>query len=631
MGEIMKQQTLIVSALAIFALFVLSACGGGGGGTATTGAGAAPAKAALTLPKKARPVTPNPTKGQPVKSALGGVQAALKALRSPALRAAYLAPANSDYAKDVSYMYVDHPGGDAFAELDAIECYMDQSGAEAVMDKDMKAATFMSYVNHAACGAPSGNQPRNKQFVKMVVQATPPTNGQNETIHFWIDRTSLATQNWNGDKIRGEIVAAQGESATTPFGVWTMKFWATDATTGNPTFEGVLIADLDPATNRPRLRLYEDNTIAGTKFDTLKATVTYTGKVTGDAKTFVFWNNPQQALLSFDASNLLVGDGLNAANNQCLDRTNFTNYAMDYAVYDAATGNRVKFTGLPPEGFLFTYTDAQGVTQYDWATIWGVWGSALTNGMTINKEDPVTGTTTPLTVNVVQGVLSGEVNGAWQPVSLATQGLTFPMTLTDPATNTNYTVKVSAADQHLLELVNGPGNLVATPMSLQDANGKWFYWDAGSQQVAFYDQAGAYLAFNQPLVFNYTHTAANDLNGQAPAGNANYTLVYDGAWLSGIPWAQANAGAPWYPQVSLKAGVTLTDANGKNYVVKPLFIDQVPASNAAGCAGMTLTAAGNLTWLAMADVGAMPTYLQWANAPLAWTTKPRVVEGKVLH
>ncbi len=617
-------------ALAMASGLALAACGGGGGSTTGPTPPALPAKTALTLPKKARPVTPNLTKGKPVKSALGGVQAALKALRSPALRAAYLAPANSDYAKDASFMYVDHPGGDAFAELDAIECYLDQSGAEAVLDKDMKAATFMSYVNHAACGAPSGSQPRNKKFVKMVVQATPPANGQAETIRFWIDRTNLFS-----DKIRGEIVATQGESATTPFGVWTMKFWATNVNTGKPIFEGVLIADLDPATNRPRLRLYEDNTNpnTGRKVDTLKATVAYSGKVAGDAKTFVFWNNPQQALLSFDASNLLVGDG-NPANNQCLDRKNFTNYAMDYALYDAATGNRVKFTGLPPSGFMFTYVDAQGVTQYDWATIWGVWGAALTNGMTINKLDPVTGTTTPLTVNVVQGVLSGMVNGAWQPVSPATAGLTFPMTFTDPATNTTYTAKVSAADPHLLELRTAAGALAATSMSLQDAAGNFFYWDANSQQTAFYDQAGTYLAFNPSLVFNYTHTAANDLNGQAPVGNATYTLVYDGAWLSGIPWVQSNpnnANSPWYPKISLKRGVQLTDANGKNYVVKPLFIDQVPATNPGGCTGMALTAAGNLTWLTMADVGTMPNYLQWANAPLAWNTKPRVVEGKVLY
>ncbi|RME82163.1 MAG: hypothetical protein D6771_07380, partial [Zetaproteobacteria bacterium] len=143
---------------------------------------------------------------------------------------------------------------------------------------------------------------------------------------------------------------------------------------------------------------------------------------------------------------------------------------------------------------------------------------------------------------------------------------------------------------------------------------------------------GAYQPFAKAIRFSYTHTAANDLNGAQPPANATYTLEWDGMYLYGIPWTNIGTkqNPDFVPQFSLKAGVQISDNAGKQYVVKPLLIQQRMRKNPGGCTGLTLTQAGNLPWLAAADVGAMPAYLQWNQAPLAWNTKPRVVEGVVL-
>ncbi|RME83179.1 MAG: hypothetical protein D6771_06105, partial [Zetaproteobacteria bacterium] len=414
------------------------------------------------------------TKGQPVRSALGGVQAALRALSNPAVRAAYLAPANSDYARDKSFMYVDgYHGALAFQELDAIECYMDHSGAEAVLNKARAKTTYMSFVNYNRCSAADTK----KKYVKMEVDATPfSAGGGKEIIRFWIDRTNTIAN----DKIVGEIVATQGESAATPFGVWTMKFWGMDAA-NNITGKGVLIADLDPTTGKPRLRLYEGGTYNNGTAWTMRATVVYTSKVSGYAK--VEDGSPNPVLLAFDGASVLAGGSVNP--QVCYDRTQFDEYAMLYRVYDAQTGNRVRFKGLPAYGVLIKYTTPQGTLLYDWASPWGVWGQGLTNGMTVQVYDPAQAMFVPMTAKVQQGVLlQQKQNGEWVHVGAADLQGKLPLAVTDNVGNP-YTIAVSANDSHLLSVQNANGQAPIAGV-LTDVNGTQFYWDPSFKQIALY-------------------------------------------------------------------------------------------------------------------------------------------------
>jgi hypothetical protein len=100
------------------------------------------------------------------------------------------------------------------------------------------------------------------------------------------------------------------------------------------------------------------------------------------------------------------------------------------------------------------------------------------------------------------------------------------------------------------------------------------------------------LTFDQPLTFDYTHSTANDRNGDATYDGKKFLLRYQGeGHIDGFPWDQVDRdgdGDPdmWFPQVSLKDNVQLTDGV-TNYRVKALYGD-LTLEPAPSCTGLSL-------------------------------------------
>ena len=98
----------------------------------------------------------------------------------------------------------------------------------------------------------------------------------------------------------------------------------------------------------------------------------------------------------------------------------------------------------------------------------------------------------------------------------------------------------------------------------------YYRWETGSKDWNKF--SGIKLAstdelqtFDPPMVFNYEHNTAKDINGATDV-NGTYSLQYDGFSLQ-IPWE--NVDGKWYPKINIKSATQLSlDSN--NYRIKIL-------------------------------------------------------------
>ncbi len=111
-----------------------------------------------------------------------------------------------------------------------------------------------------------------------------------------------------------------------------------------------------------------------------------------------------------------------------------------------------------------------------------------------------------------------------------------------------------------------------TPYFWEANNAEVYYtWNTGTDQwnqyVTVRDANGNFASFDPPLSFAYTHSAANDANGDDANDGKRFRLEYDGFSLN-MPWAYNPESGQWEPQINLADGTQLEDADGNQYVVK---------------------------------------------------------------
>lgn len=112
----------------------------------------------------------------------------------------------------------------------------------------------------------------------------------------------------------------------------------------------------------------------------------------------------------------------------------------------------------------------------------------------------------------------------------------------------------------------------------------YYTWEVGPNQwnkVSGVILGGSKVVFDKPLDIAYTHSTANDLNGDTSNDGKYFMLNYSGHDL-GLPW-KYDATNGWVPIINLKSGTKLGD--NSEYVVKALDIGSQPALIAAGCDG----------------------------------------------
>jgi hypothetical protein len=97
----------------------------------------------------------------------------------------------------------------------------------------------------------------------------------------------------------------------------------------------------------------------------------------------------------------------------------------------------------------------------------------------------------------------------------------------------------------------------------------YYSWNTGedewNQFVTLKDSDNAFISFDPPISFNYTHTQANDINSDGGYDGKVFRIEYDGTCVH-IPWEFDPATEEWEPQINIKDGVTMGDSN--QYVIK---------------------------------------------------------------
>ena len=105
----------------------------------------------------------------------------------------------------------------------------------------------------------------------------------------------------------------------------------------------------------------------------------------------------------------------------------------------------------------------------------------------------------------------------------------------------------------------------------------FYTWETGHNQWNQYtgikDASDTLVSFDPPLHITYTHSTANDANGDSTYDGRIYQLDYSGfGELHGIPFNDDDGDFRWYPEFSIKDGTLMGNTN--QYIVKAIEKEQ---------------------------------------------------------
>lgn len=185
-------------------------------------------------------------------------------------------------------------------------------------------------------------------------------------------------------------------------------------------------------------------------------------------------------------------------------------------------------------------------------------------------------------------------------------------------------------------MMSGP--LVTSTSQLSGLSDPWQVW--GLDEYYLYETGpnewnqyralsynGTPVTYDPPISFLYTHSTANDANGDSSNDGATVFLQYGGfGALWGIPHIENEETGRWYPAFSIADGVVM-GPNGDEYVIKALDTELfMRASSATPGQGLldALDLAGSLN---------PPAFSEWVNpsdqAKPVVTDPPKVVAGEI--
>lgn len=150
-----------------------------------------------------------------------------------------------------------------------------------------------------------------------------------------------------------------------------------------------------------------------------------------------------------------------------------------------------------------------------------------------------------------------------------------------------------------------------------------------NQLVALQGTSGDYLQFDAPIEFLYTHSTANDMNGDASFDGQQILMSYGGPGrLWGIPGSSKDVDGDgqedqWFPDFSMSDG-TVMGPTGSEYVLRAIGVDQALTPEPGAAAGLNLADADALALPPLSlyvtpDIGAQPE----VSGP------PSVIDGKI--
>lgn len=159
-----------------------------------------------------------------------------------------------------------------------------------------------------------------------------------------------------------------------------------------------------------------------------------------------------------------------------------------------------------------------------------------------------------------------------------------------------------------------------------------YRWETGSNQwnkqiTVVKASDGSYASFDKPLEFNYTHSTANDANGDDAFDGKKFRLQYGGPGeLWGFPWVE-DEGGRWHSSITLADQTHLT--NGINtFVTKGMEKEQtMKDQDISACSALSVSGlATTLPLPTTADIGTVSFKL--SDKPVV-TAAPAVIEGEL--
>lgn len=158
-----------------------------------------------------------------------------------------------------------------------------------------------------------------------------------------------------------------------------------------------------------------------------------------------------------------------------------------------------------------------------------------------------------------------------------------------------------------------------------------YRWETGSnswnRQTSVVAGDGTIATFDKPVDLAYTHSTANDANGDATYDGKKFRLNYGGPGeLWGFPWAE-DADGRWHSSVTLADAVELTDGTS-TFVVKGMEKEQTMADQDISlCSALSVSGLSTTLPLPTAsDIGTVSFTL--SSKPVV-TDAPAVIEGEL--
>lgn len=159
-----------------------------------------------------------------------------------------------------------------------------------------------------------------------------------------------------------------------------------------------------------------------------------------------------------------------------------------------------------------------------------------------------------------------------------------------------------------------------------------YRWETGSNQwnkqiTVVKVSDGSYASFDKPLEFNYTHSTANDANGDATFDGKKFRLQYGGPGeLWGFPWSEDDSGR-WHAAFTLADGAEMGDGTN-SFVVKGMEKEQTMLDvDVAMCSSLSVdNLSSTLPLPTSSDIGTVSFTL--ADKPTV-TDAPAVIEGEL--
>ena len=400
----MKMRSLSVFLLLLLPAILLSACGGGGGSSSPSSSGGA--ATALVVTDKVSVVDAQSSGASPELSSA----AAVKPLKIGAfkVRSVDQLPADSDYHKDVTNIYVEERSTENFNTVNQILCMIGQTKYDSMLNKGpYKAQIDFNQCSSNQSDASSAGQKSQDQssgssmpkYEMWTVESSRVDNNSPEIVKAWIHEEAEGEE--PARVIFAKVVITEGKSASNPYGIFIVNFRGAPASDLSQTmFKGTLKAEKDSQTGKVLLKFIETGT-HGSYPEGSEVTLDRAADGSSGAgslhlsRTDINNGTPVQREASFDiAYNPSKFLRKNKTNNAevCLSRTVFDESAWRYSLYNSTNGSRVARNS----GFPIKKDNA-----YGWVGYWGLWlpeGITVNNGDTVNKHDYATNTDTPYTV-----------------------------------------------------------------------------------------------------------------------------------------------------------------------------------------------------------------------------------------